>query len=192
MNKKLIFIAAGIGIIFASFSGSLIVKKLRPELEKYIITMHPLVQNRFRNFINDVETQTGYRVEFASSHRGWADSVRIWQTYPQVQACCKPGQDYHFFGMAADLVLYGNGKRLGNNSLKSDWENSGVRQVARKHKMQWGIDFNGYFDPVHFALPLYNMTDLVNRAISVYGSLENAQGNRINTSGLKERTWQIA
>lgn len=192
MNRKLIYIAAGLGIILASLKGNLMVKKLRPELEKYIEIMHPLVQNRFRNFINDIENQTRYKVKITSSHRGWADSLRIWQTYPQVQACCRVGQDYHFFGMAADLVLYDSNIILGNNSSRNDWENSGVRQVARKHKMQWGIDFNGYFDPVHFALPLFNMNDLVNRAISIYGSLQNAQGNRLNVIGLKYRKWEIA
>lgn len=168
-------------------------RKLRPELEAEVSKMHPTVQQRFRNFIREVEKKTGYRVEIASAWRGWPDSVRIWSGNPQVQACCPPGQDYHMYGLAADLVLYGpNGERLGNASSRSAWEQTGIRKIARKYSLQWGIDFNGYYDPVHFAYPKWPMTAIVQKAIQQYGSLANTPGNRMSMQGLPTRTWQIA
>lgn len=177
-------------------------KPLREDLEKHVRLMHPTVQKRFRSFIREVEQKTGYRVEIASAWRGWPDSLRIWQTYPQVQACCQPGQDYHMYGLAADIVLHGpNGERLGNSSSRAAWENTGIRAIARKYGLQWGIDFVGYYDPVHFAYPKWPMNAIVQRAIQKYGSLANTPGNRMDMSGLPTKTpgskessttWKIA
>lgn len=168
-------------------------RPLREDLEKKVSLMHPTVQKRFRRFIREVEKKTGYRVEIASAWRGWPDSLRIWQTNPQVQRCCQPGQDYHMYGLAADLVLHGpNGERLGNASSRAAWENTGIRAIARKYKLQWGIDFSGYYDPVHFAYPKWPMNAIVQRAKERYGSLANTPGNRMNMSGLPTRTWEIA
>jgi hypothetical protein len=176
-------------------------RPLREELEKEVRLMHPSVQKRFRDFIREVEKKTGYRVEIASAWRGWARSVRIWETVPEVRLCCPPGNDYHFFGLAADLVLHGpNGERLGLASSRADWENTGIVEIARKYKLQWGGTKGfGYWDPVHFAYPLWYIKDptgtketLVQRAIKNYGSLQNAEGNRIDTTGLPKREWQTA
>lgn len=160
--------------------------------EEKLKLMHPTVQNRFRQFIREVEKKTGYKVEIVSAWRGWPDSLRIWQTNPQVQACCPPGQDYHMYGLAADIVLHGNGQRLGNASSRQAWESTGIRTIARKYDLQWGIDFNGYYDPVHFAYPKWPMDAIVNRAISEYGSLAKTPGNRMSMAGLPTRTWTIA
>lgn len=155
--------------------------------------MHPSVRDRFKSFIREVEKKTGYKVEIVSAWRPWKDSLRIWQTYPQVQACCQPGQDYHMYGLAADIVLHGpNGQRLGNASSRAAWERTGIREIARKYKLQWGIDFVGYYDPVHFAYPRWPMDAIVQRARKRYGSLANTPGNRMSMAGLPKRTWKIA
>lgn len=167
-------------------------KPLRNDLESFIAIMHPSVQNTFRAFFQEAEEKTGYKVVFASSFRGWSDSLRIWRTNPKVQQCCQPGKDYHFFGLAADITLVKGSKTLNLNASKQDWESSGIREIARKYKMQWGIDFVGYFDPVHFALPLHPMKDLVSRAIEKYGSLDKTQGNKMDFTGLPQNTWKIA
>ena len=168
-------------------------RPLKGDNEKEIKLMHPTVQKRFRAFIREVEKKTGYKVEIVSAWRGWDRSYQIWQTNPQVQACCPPGQDYHMYGLAADIVLHGpNGQRLGNASTRQSWENTGIREIARKYDLQWGIDFNGYFDPVHFAYPKWPMTSIVQRALSQYGSLSNTPGNRMSMAGLPTRTWTIA
>ena len=192
-KKKLEIIAAVVVMIvivaMVLYSG----RKLRPELEKHIGLMHPEVQKRFRKFIREVEKKTAYRVEIVSAWRGWPDSLRIWQSNPLVQACCQPGQDYHMFGLAADIVLHGpNGIRLGNSSSRLTWENTGIREIARKYRLQWGIDFAGYYDPVHFAYPKWPMTAIVQRAVQRYGSLSMTPGNRMNMSGLPLNTWNIA
>lgn len=170
-------------------------KPLRNDLESLVTIMHPTVQDTFRAFFKEVEEKTGYKITYVSSHRGWADSLRIWNTNPDVKKCCNPGQDYHFFGLAADITLVKDSKVLGLNTPKADWEATGIREIARKYKMQWGIDFLNYGtvgDPVHFALPLHPMNSLVSRAKEKYGSLEKAEGNKMDFTGLPVQTWKIA
>jgi hypothetical protein len=167
-------------------------KPLSNDLESNLKLMHPSVQNTFRGFFNEIESTTPYKITFISAFRGWADSVKIWNTNEKVKACCQPGQDYHFFGLAADISLAGDNKVLNLNSPKQDWESSGIRAIAKKYKMQWGINFTNYYDPVHFALPLHKMDDLVKRAIEKNGSLEKTEGNKLDFTGLAENTWEIA
>jgi hypothetical protein len=160
-------------------------EKLRPELEKDIDKLHPDVQDMFRNFLRELE-KNGYKITFVSGHRGWRDSVRIWNTYPEVKICCKPGQDYHFFGMAMDLtIVKGNIVYNNNTSSKQNWLKSDIPEIAARHNMQWGIGFVGYYDPVHFALPLYTMSSLIEHSKKTTGekdanrALEKQPGNRL-------------
>jgi len=153
---------------------------LRQQLENYVKLMHVTVQNRFRSFLRDFEKERpGWKVTPTSSLRGWESSLRIWNTYPEVQRCCKPGRDHHMFGFAFDLVLTSPKGQVANLSpgTKPIWKESGIKEIAARYGLQWGIGFNGYFDPVHFAYPIYNIDQLVGAAIAQYGSLEKT-GNR--------------
>jgi hypothetical protein len=162
---------------------------LRDELEKFVSKMHPAVRDKFRRFIREIESK-GHRVDIASCWRGWPDSLRIWQTYPEVQGCCQPGRDYHYMGMACDLVIHTkDGKRLGNNSSRADWESSGIPQLAQsKYGLQWGgMQGFSYWDPVHFAWVKYPMNELVARVEETCGSLQGDCGNKISLLGLNPR-----
>jgi len=168
---------------------------LREELEKHISLLHPSVQNKFRDFVNEVENKTGHKVVTTSSHRGYDKSLYIWNTNSQVRLCCRVGYDYHFYGLALDLVLVSpSGVYLGMTTPKQTWENTGIREIARKYDMRWGIDFNGYYDPVHFDIPLYDVNDMANRAISKYGSIQATadNGNKLDFSGLSKRNYNPA
>jgi hypothetical protein len=169
-------------------------KPLRNDLESTVALMHPSVQSTFRAFFQDVETILGYKIVYVSSYRGWADSYKVWSTNSEVQKCCQPGQDYHFFGLSADITISKDNKVLGLNTPKADWEATGIREIARKYKMRWGIDFafGTVGDPIHFDLPLHPMADLVKRAKEKYGSLEKAEGNKMDFTGLPTQTWKIA
>lgn len=191
-TKKLIFSGLGIAAILL-----LLTKKrsmLREELEVKIRLLHPAVQDKFRDFVAEVE-QTGHKVVITSTHRGYDKSLYIWNTNPQVRACCAVGKDYHFYGLAMDLgILTPNNVFLNMASPKASWEATGIRQIARKYKMRWGIDFYGYYDPIHFDIPLHDVNDMYNRAISKYGSLpaiaDNA--NTLDFSGLTKKIYQPA
>jgi len=191
-TKKLIFSGLGIAAILL-----LLTKRrsmLREELEAKIRLLHPAVRNMFRDFVAEVE-QTGHKVVITSTHRGYQKSLNIWNTNPQVRACCAVGKDYHFYGLAMDLgLLTPNGVFLNMASPKASWEATGIRQIARKYKMRWGIDFYGYYDPIHFDIPLHDVNDMYNKAISKYGSLP-AIGDNANTldfSGLAKKNYQPA
>lgn len=191
MRKRKYYLTAAIALSLLAL-GSATTAPLRPELEQAVLSMHPTVQKRFRAFLRAVE-KSGLRVKVWSAHRGWADSYRIWQTNPQVQACCQPGQDYHFFGLAIDIGIYNSaGQLLGNSSSRSAWEATGIREIARKYGLQWGIDFSGYFDPVHFAYPYKSMAGLVAKARELYGSLSNTPGNKMPFTGIAGRSWSLA
>jgi hypothetical protein len=193
-TNKLIFTGLGIASIFFLFRRRNNVV-LSPDNESFISKLHPLVRNKFRNFVSEVEAKTGHKVVATSSHRGYDKSIYIWNTNPQVQACCRVGYDYHFYGLALDMVLVSpTGQYLGLGTPKQTWENTGIRAIARKYGMRWGIDFYGYYDPVHFDIPLYSVNDMANRAIQKYGSIQATadNGNKLNFSGLTKRTYQPA
>ncbi|NDC96039.1 M15 family peptidase [bacterium] len=192
-TNKLIF--TGIGIASLVFLFRKKRTMLRDELENYIKLLHPAVQNKFRDFVDEVEKKTGYKVVITSSHRGYDKSVYIWNTNSQVRACCRVGYDYHFYGLALDMVLVSpSGTYLNMVTPKQTWESTGIREIARKYDMRWGIDFYGYYDPVHFDIPLYDVNDMANKAISKYGSIQATgdNGNRLDFSGLSKRNYQPA
>lgn len=184
--KKIIFAALIAYLIYYIFS-KLRNPPLREDLEKFIRDLHPTVQKKFRDFIREVEEKTQHRVQIASAFRGWDYSVRIWQTYPEVQRCCKPGKDYHFFGLAVDLVLISpTGERLGLAAPAEKWQATGIGEIAKKYNLRWGIYFPGYYDPVHFDYGVYRMDDLVNRAEQLNGSLQKTEGNKMSFAGLEK------
>ena len=191
-QKEMIVSILVVSILVILTAWAVLNRPLRPELEEEIKKLHPSVQNRFRRFIREVERKTDWRVIIYSGYRGYAWSYQIWSTNPQVQACCPPCQDYHCFGLALDIGLVKGSQQLGNSSSRQSWENTGIRKIARKYKLQWGIDFNGYYDPVHFAWPRWPIDSLVAQAIKQYGSLQMAEGNRVKTIGLPKRDWKIA
>ena len=84
--KNIIFAALIAYVIYYIFT-KIQNPPLTEEQEKFIKDLHPTVQNKFRSFIREVEEKTKYKVKITSGHRGWADSLRIWQTYPDVQRC---------------------------------------------------------------------------------------------------------
>jgi hypothetical protein len=165
---------------------------LSAQQEQFIHGLHPSVRNRFRKFIADIEKQ-GWQVEIASCHRGWAKSLHLWNTLPEVKACCQPGRDYHYMGLACDLVLHGpNGQRLGLNSSRAAWEASPAPALAKKHGLRWGgLPGFSYWDPVHFDYPAYTMDSLVQRVEQTCGSLQGDCGNSISHAGLVPRQFQV-
>lgn len=158
--------------------------KLSATQEAFIEKLNPAVQNRFRKFIWAIERK-GYKVEIASCHRGWAKSLYMWQTMPEVRACCTPGRDYHYMGLACDFVIYTpEGKRLGNASSREEWEATGIPEIAARYNLQWGgMQGFSYWDPVHFAYT-YDMGELVERVTAKCGGLEGDCGNKISLAGL--------
>jgi hypothetical protein len=192
-TNKLIF--SGIGIAAIAFLFFKRKKMLREELEVQIMKLHPEVQNKFRDFVAEVENKTGYKVVITSTHRGYDKSLYVWNTNPQVRACCAIGKDYHFYGLAMDLgLLSPSGAFLNMASPKAAWEATGIREIARKYKMRWGIDFYGYYDPIHFDIPLHDVNDMYNRAIAKYGNVQaiGDNGNRLDFSGLAKKNYQPA
>jgi hypothetical protein len=173
-------------------------RKLRPELEVWIDKLHPIVQNRFRAFIKDIEETTPYTVKIFSSHRGYDQAASLKARLPELATCCPVGGDYHFYGFAIDLGLdNGKGKVLGLNSPKSEWEATGIRKIARKHGLRWGIDFLGYRspsdDPVHFDWPAYSISALQKAAIQQFGSIRETgnRGNRLNLKGVPTKSQEL-
>jgi hypothetical protein len=194
LGKRSIMILEGIGLAaIAYLLTDLGVEPLRPDLEKHIVKLHPSVRTNFRAFFREVEATTGHTIIYVSGHRGWVESQQIWNSNPAVQACCPVGKDYHFFGFAVDISLKSpTGAILSLNTPSSFWEATGIREIARKYKMRWGINFPGYYDPVHFDMPIHNIADLVNRAITKNGSLQNTEGPQLDTTGLPLRQYTTA
>lgn len=170
--------AAALGLVLFYFAKPKC--QVLPEHEKFIEKMHPQAQARFRCFLSDVY-KLGYEVRVWSAWRGWPDSLRIWQTNAAVQRCCRPGHDYHFFGLAIDITLKDpkTGKQIRMASPRAEWEATGIGAVAKKHGLRWGIDFRNYYDPVHFDWPVFPVSKLVELHKEQFGELEKNKGNVI-------------
>ena len=178
----LAFAGLGIGFVYLVRKGKFngVVKSIaqpirRAELEQ----IHPAVRDRFEDFINRVEKETGYIVYVTSTYRSFAKQAELKR---QDNRNAAAGASYHNYGMAMDFNLIKNGERLRKASAKSKWEATGVPAIAKKMGFRWGGDFSGYYDPIHIDTGNdYTMAQLKKAAVQQYGQdPAKVIGNRVN------------
>jgi peptidoglycan L-alanyl-D-glutamate endopeptidase CwlK len=138
------------------------------EQEAYIKNLHPDVKNTFRQFISDIQKETGYTVVITSGYRSFANQASL---YAQNNSNAKPGYSFHNYGLALDINAVKNGSWLRKSSPVQQWKNSGIIDIADRMGLRWGGRFNGYTDNVHFDLGKnYNTTALYNQAQIQFGT----------------------
>ena len=148
------------------------------DVEEGMKELHPKAQPIFRAFLRDVE-KMGYKVKLTSGYRTFQEQIGLKK---QNSSNATAGFSHHNYGTSLDInVLKGN-NWLRKSSSKSDWEKSGIPQMAKsKYNLRWGADFKGYHDPIHFDLEnIYPVNKLYAQAIKQFGSAEKAQGNKVN------------
>lgn len=155
---------------------------LTDDQEAMLATLHPKEADVFREFVDTVQRKTGWTVEIVSAYRSFAKQTQLYanQGGLSIGGAAKPGRSFHQYGLAIDIKAKKDGKELRMKSSRSEWEASGIPKIAKELNMRWGGTFANNWDPVHFDVSTrYKIDDLISKAKSQFGSLENTIGNRL-------------
>ena len=149
------------------------------EQEAFLKELHPDYQNKFRQFIADVERNTGYKVLITSGFRSFAKQAQLHLT----DGGASSGKSLHNYGLATDLNLISKtGKpSLVKSSSDANWIKTGVVDIAKKYGLEWGGggNFGSNHDPVHFQVDNLSVDKLYASAIKKFGSEKNVIGNQV-------------
>lgn len=113
--------------------------------------MHPAVQQRFEDFINEIEATLHLTIRMEPPLRTFAEQQKIWdqgRTKPgKVVTWAPPGSSYHNYGLAADLVPW----KADHSDLDWFYDFKKWKPFAEKHGITCGLDFpEKKQDPDHF------------------------------------------
>lgn len=156
--------------------------------ENLIQTLHPVAQDIFRKFIYNVEKQTPFKVQITSAYRSFAEQERVKkenQSFTPPRPAANPGDSFHNYGLAIDVALNSitvKGLTYSFNKSVSDWNETGVIDIANKLNLRWGGTFTGtQTDVVHFDLGFkYSVAQCKSIAVSKFGNdPDDIQGNEI-------------
>ena len=146
--------------------------------EIYLPYLHEKAKDKFRAFIRKVEKDTGWKVIITSGYRTFAKQAEL---KAKDSRNATPGHSYHNYGMAIDINLEKDGKKLRMASPKNEWLATGVPAIAESMNFVWGGGFPNYHDPVHFDLrKFYDMATLRSKATAQFGNdHKKIQGNLV-------------
>ena len=118
---------------------------------EHLATLNPQKSSLFITFLNRVKKELGWSVIITTSYRDFLEQEELKQ---KNKKNAEPGMSSHNYGFAIDVnFIKGNGKdfkQLKKDSIKSEWEDSGIIKIAKECGLRWGGDFLGYYDPIHF------------------------------------------
>jgi hypothetical protein len=132
--------------------------------KEYIDILNPIVKPQFEAFIEACE-QKGYKAFINSSYRTFG--AQEW-LHEQDNRNAKPGRSKHNFGMAIDVSFWKNNNTFKKSTIRTDWLNTGIPEMAMQHGLFWGGNFTTYYDPIHFEIEKPKADQLI--------ALKNEQG----------------
>ena len=112
-----------------------------------IDTLHPKIRQDAINFINELDDKHGIKVRAYFGHRTFTKQQELYdkgrtpesmKKGEKVVTWAKPGQSYHNFALALDVVEILEGKAVWSNTR---W--SVIGKVGKKHGFAWGGDWAG-------------------------------------------------
>jgi hypothetical protein len=107
----------------------------------------------FKTFVQEIEEKTDWKILVVSGYRTEAEQVILKKINAKNAS---PGKSKHNFAKAIDICAFRfkgfSRKWLLKSSKNEEWENSGIIEIAKKYKLNWGGDFVNYHDPVHFEI----------------------------------------
>lgn len=173
---KKVWIAIGIiglaGIIYAGRS-----VLLSANHEYYIKQMHKEAQPKMRKLIKKAVAD-GYDVIITSGYRSWAKQNELYQAG---LTPTRAGNSLHNYGFAIDLNLRKGTEWYRKSDSVEKWNSTGIPQFAKSIGLEWGGDYSGYHDPVHFEYEKYSTAILKQLAVNQFGSNPNEiEGNQVN------------
>jgi len=121
--------------------------------ETRILTLHPKVRDKAREFINKAEKQN-IKLRVASAYRSYAEQNDLYaqgRTKPgKIVTNAKGGQSSHNFGTAIDVVPIVNGK----SDYNTDWNK--IATIGKSVGFAWGGDWKKFKDKPHFEMNFGN------------------------------------
>jgi peptidoglycan L-alanyl-D-glutamate endopeptidase CwlK len=126
------------GVVFFSLLKSKKMNTWDSYTNKRIKFLHPLIKDDVTAFINEA-ARKGYklRITVDGHYRSFAKQKELYakgRTAPgKVVTSAMPGQSYHNYGLAIDVVEIKNGVPLWSNP---NWEQIG--RIGEKHGFVWG------------------------------------------------------
>ncbi len=148
------------------------------EQESFLKELNPDKQDIFRKFIAEVETKLPYKILITSGNRSFSKQTELHKENPLNAVA---GKSLHNYGGALDVNLISkkDGSMITKSSKADVWKKTGIVDIAKKYGLEWGgEDIKGYFDPVHFQLPLKGDT-LHALALKQFGSESKIIGNKL-------------
>lgn len=151
-------------------------KKFAASNTKFFNTLNPAVKSRFKSFLKDIE-RAGFAYVITSAYRSPAEQAKLKKINPKNAAA---GYSPHNYGIALDINLVKGKEWINKNSTIASWNKTGVPKIAKKYGLEWGGNFSGYHDPVHFADSLrFKTPSLYAAGLKKYGKAELIKGNQL-------------
>jgi len=121
--------------------------------ETRILTLHPKVREKAREFINKAEKQN-IKLRVASAYRSYAEQNDLYAQgrtkAGKIVTNAKGGQSSHNFGTAIDVVPIVNGKA----DYNTDWNK--IATIGKSIGFAWGGDWTSIKDKPHFEMNFGN------------------------------------
>lgn len=124
--------------------------------ERRIARLHPSIQDRARQFIHAAEKE-GIKLRITDGYRTFDEQQEIYNKGRTAESIAKgekivtnakPGQSFHNYALAFDVVEIKDGKGLWENP---NWPRIGA--LGKSFGFAWGGDFSGAWDKPHFEYP---------------------------------------
>jgi hypothetical protein len=133
--------------------------------------LNPAYRDRFRSFFNEfIDNNLGYKLIINATYRTFKRSAELRKENIKNAF---PGKSAHNYGVALDFNLETpNGTLLRKKENHAMWVASGIVDIAIKNNIQWGGNFSGYQDNIHFAIKEWNG----NNAIAAKSKLNKVYG----------------
>lgn len=142
------------------------------ELEK----LHPKAKPIFATFIDRIK-KLGYDVTITSSYRTFQKQAQLKK---ENSANAAAGRSFHNYGLACDINLEKDGKFWKKATSVAEWNKTGVPELAKSLGLLWGGTYKNYLDAIHFEYRVKPIDQLYAQAIKQFGSIEKAEGNKVN------------
>jgi len=116
--------------------------------EMRIKDLHPKVLNDFKSFIEEAEESLNITLRITQGLRTMREQQTIYnqgRTAPGIKVTnAKPGQSYHNYGLAVDLV------RMDGKKVDWNYKMSNLLPFSKKYNIFWGGNFKSFKDEPHF------------------------------------------
>lgn len=165
------------GLLEANDSGNLANYLATDLITFHVSQLNPAYQNKFKQLIAYAQSK-GYEVVPTSSYRTFARQAQLHKENP---SNAPAGLSEHNYGLAMDFELHKNGKVLTKGTPDAEWLATGVPQYAKSLGFEWGGDYEGYQDAVHFGIKGFTGSQLQQMAYKQFGTTDpnKIQGNKL-------------